>query len=213
MRILWELGKLLPLIAAIALGPSCGEENSGDEVCANVDCGAHGSCTDGNCNCTDKYTGDRCQYEDASTCALPYRKAATSCTGQGPIAGALPSGEWHGRSLTKNSDGTKVCWETSIVIDQNQIRIESVAGGLQSTAYEQWVFSTDSSAEIRDISGQATGNCTCLTVSCVCEFRGAVSGTRTWLFDRDLLFFSDHFFLDSGFAETHGEGAVQTTCE
>jgi hypothetical protein len=51
--------------AALALlAWSCGEDSAPsqpDDLCATVDCGSHGQCSDGACACSDGYSGDRCQ--------------------------------------------------------------------------------------------------------------------------------------------------------
>lgn len=53
-------------VALIAIG--CGGGGGDSDLCVNVDCGTHGSCVDGNCICTDGYTGDQCETPP-NTCA------------------------------------------------------------------------------------------------------------------------------------------------
>jgi hypothetical protein len=51
-------------------------------ACANVDCGAHGSCSSGNCSCRDGYSGNRCQTPP-DPCAGINCGAHGTCSGGG----------------------------------------------------------------------------------------------------------------------------------
>ena len=37
------------------------------DKCLNINCGIHGSCSDGLCTCKDTYTGDNCDISPVST--------------------------------------------------------------------------------------------------------------------------------------------------
>merc|ERR1719379_2797548 len=53
------------------------------DLCRKVDCGAHGSCTDGVCECNDTHSGDRCQTLNVWGDWSEYGMCSVSCGGEG----------------------------------------------------------------------------------------------------------------------------------
>ncbi len=144
-------------------------------------------------------------------CGDVFVEGSTSCDVADPIAGQLPNGRWVGRSLVTDVDGTRGCADVEIEIIDDEVFIETIFSGLQSTTYSRWVFSDDTTASIEDGSATVVGTCTCTDTTCGCEYTEFLQGTADWEFRQDVLLLDEAYSLDG--SSSLAQSVAQAVCD
>jgi hypothetical protein len=82
----------LVLLLAGLIAQGCGKkEDNADPACLMVDCGDHGTCDDGRCECADGYRGANCQFPPS--CVPMCASKICGDNGCGGLCGFCPEGE------------------------------------------------------------------------------------------------------------------------
>ena len=155
-------------------------------------------------------TGESDPYQ---VCGQSFLVSEQECTVGESLSGGLPDGLWLGVKEQTDPAGQGSCAEVRVMIENNELWVDTIFPDIQSLSFEQWLFDENGVVDVVDHNGEGLGGCDCVAFTCWCTYGGDVEGAMRLEFRGDLLIRSDTFHLAGSDSAYTSYGVARQSCD